>query len=214
MSKAYDRYPSNSSYWTFDTGDFHYEPVQTGRAFDLEVSKQLGDDKRKYVNGHHGQGAKSRRYAGIQEGYSDAPDIIEGLHRTNGIIDETIKFITHSMGGVYGDGYVAGIRKYLNEHPSLKEQVKITLIADFDPYQGDEIDNDGKIKKQEFLHKGKGSMTGWLANKKEGGEGNYEYYQSLTSGDHSIFSFFGDISKLQEGTYTWNSNTHRWEQKK
>jgi RHS repeat-associated protein len=199
-----------------DYGDVHYQyngPVQTGKAFDLEVSKQLGDDHRMYVDGHHGQLARSRRGAGRDQGYSDAPAIIESLHRTNGVVDETIKIITHSMGSVYGDGYIEGITRYLNEHPELKKQVRITLVADFDPYQANTIKNDGKRKKQQFLHDG-GFFS--IANEKE--KGTYELYtnddekNSDNKGKHTIFSFFDDISKLAEGTYTWNETTQQWEQ--
>jgi len=209
--RIYSRYPDPDD-WPFDRGDYEVGPVQTGRAFDLEVSKQLRDDHLMYVDGHAGQRAGSRREAGKRQGYDDAPAIIESLHRTNGVIDESIKFITHSMGGVYGDGYIAGIRKYLDEHPELKKQVLISLVADFDAYQAATINNDGKTKKQQFTHKGKGSSTGWLANEKENGD--FEYYESPTKGDHSIFSFFDDISKLKEGTYKWNEQTQQWEYQK
>lgn len=197
-----------------DYGDVHYQysgPVQTGKAFDLDVSKQLGDDHRMYVDGHHGQLARSRRGAGREQGYSDAPAIIESLHRTNGVVDETIKIITHSMGGVYGDGYVKGIKKYLKEHSELKKDVKITLIADFDPYQASTIDNDGKTKKQQYLHHGKGSSTGWLANEKESSPENYELYESQTEGSHLTMSFINELKNLKEGTYTWNETTQEWE---
>ncbi|MEC5145781.1 DUF6443 domain-containing protein [Chitinophaga sp. 212800010-3] len=212
MRRVYDRQPSNSPYWPFDTGDYHYEAIQTGKAFDLEVSEKLGDNHRRYVDGHHGIGPNSRRMAGKEQGYTDAPDIIESLHRTDGVIDETIKVMTHSMGGVYGDGYIAGIKKYLDEHPELKRQVKITLVADFDPFQGNKIENDGKTKKQEFLHKGHGSLTGWLANKRE--KGDIDYRESTTIGAHTIFSFFDNIQSLQEGTYLWNAETGSWDLQK
>jgi hypothetical protein len=71
------------------------------------------------------------------------------------------------------------------------------------------IINSGKVKKQQFAHKGKGSSSGWLANKKE--KGDYEYYESPTEGSHSILTFFSEILKLQEGTYTWNEKTQQWE---
>ena len=189
--------------------DNHYEPVQTGRAFDLEVSQQLGDENRKYVHGGNIISSGERKSSGEDQGYSDAPDIIASLHRTGGIIDESIKFITHSMGGVYGDGYIAGIRKYLDKHPELKSQVSINLIADFDPFQANKIKNDGSVKKQQFTHKGKGSSTGWLANEEE--EGPHENNESSTNGSHSIFSFLNDIKNLQTGTYKWNEKTKKWD---
>ena len=51
---------------------------------------------------------------------------------------------------------------------------------------------------------------GWLANKEENCKVDVTT-NSGTSTDHSILSFFGDISKLQEGTYKWNEKKKRWE---
>lgn len=94
----------------------------------------------------------------------------------------------------------------------MAKQVKISLIADFDPYEASAIDNDGSIKKMQFLHKGKGSAAkmGWLANENE--KGAYEQiYNSSNPIDHSIMSFFNDISLLKEGTYKWNAITQQFE---
>lgn len=194
-----------------DPGAWTTQRVQTGKAFDLEVSKRLGDDNRHYVDGQVGGFASVRRKNGREQGYAEAATLIAGLHRTGGVIDETIKIITHSMGSVYGDGYVQGIKQYLNEHPDLKKQVKITLVADFDPFGASEIENDGIIKKQQYLHHGKGSLTGAVANEKEKDADNYELYESPTEGSHMIMSFFNEISNLKEGTYIWNEQTQQFE---
>ena len=112
------------------------------QAFDLDVSKRLNDDNRWYVHGGN-DFANGRRFDnGETKGYDDAPEIIESIRRTDGTF-ETIKIMTHSMGGFYGDGYVKGLKKYLNEHPELKKQVQITLVADFDPFMASGIKNDG-----------------------------------------------------------------------
>jgi RHS repeat-associated protein len=195
----------------FDPGEWRTERVQTGRAFDLEVSKQLHDEHRHYVDGSNGLYATARYRNGEEQGYREAAALIAGLHRTGGVIDETIKVITHSMGGIYGQGYIQGIQKYLKEHPDLKKQVKITLVADFDPFEASGIYNDGEIKKQQYLHHGKGSLSGRLANEKEGGAGNYELIESPSEGSHSIMTFFNDIGNLSEGVYKWNPGTQQWE---
>jgi hypothetical protein len=80
-----------------------------------------------------------------------------------------------------------------------------------DPFEASAIYNDGEIKKQQYLHHGKWSLTGGLANEKEGGPANYSLIQSETTGDHGIMSFYNEISNLKEGTYTWNSGTEQWE---
>jgi RHS repeat-associated protein len=185
-----------------------FEAEREVRAFDREVSNQLNDQNRRYVHGGNTEMPGDRYEEGIKKGYKEAEAIIESLHRTNGVIDETIKIITHSMGGVFGHGYARGIMQYLDEHPDLKKQVMISLIADFDPYQASKIINSGKVKKQQFTHKGKGSSTGWLANQKE--RGDFEYYESPTKGSHSILTFFDDITKLQAGTYKWDESAQEF----
>lgn len=192
-----------------DPGSWRTERVQTGRAFDLEVSKQLGDNHRMYIDGQSGYIDEFRSSNGTIRGYKDAPAIIESLHRTNGVIDETIKIITHSMGGVFGGGYLEGIKEYLNDHPDLKKQVSITLVADFDPYEASSIINDGSTKKQQFKHANNLNIAGlgWLANENEQGlDKSNITTNSGKSTDHSIFSFLNDISSLSEGTYKWNGN--------
>jgi len=177
------------------------------RAFDQEVSDQLGDQNRHYVHGGNSISSAARKGYGFLKGYSEAEAVIESLHRTNGVIDETIKIVTHSMGGAYGKGYVIGLKKYLDEHPELKKQVKITLVADFDPYQAGELSADPKLSTLQFKHEGQGSLTeaGWLANQDEQGLDKENIYTNTNNSvDHSILTFFNDISRLQEGTYKWD----------
>jgi RHS repeat-associated protein len=188
---------------------FNQQHEVLDKAFDLDVSNQLGDNHRKYIHGGNNIIPEVRSSNGYFKGLQDAPDIIESLHRTNGVIDESIKMVTHSMGGLYGDGYMQGIMTYIQRHPYLASQVQITLVADFDPFQAGEIYNNGKIKKLEFIHKGHGSLSGGLANQKE--KGTLTYTTSATKGDHSIMTFFDNIKKLEEGTYKWNEDKGEWQ---
>lgn len=111
--------------------------------------------------------------------------------------------------GVFGGGYLEGIKEYLNDHPDLKRQVSITLVADFDPFGAGSITNDGSIKKRQYKHSNDMNILGlgWLANESE--QGLHESSITTNSGrstDHSIFSFMNDISSLSEGTYKWNGS--------
>ena len=115
------------------------------------------------------------------------------------------------MGAVFAAGYVAGIHKYLYEHALLKKQVKITLVADFDPYEASYIFNNGAIKEQVFRHAGHGSITGGIANEYKNNSENYELFNSQTEGSHLLQSFVNEISRLTEGTYTWNADSELWE---
>ena len=83
------------------------------------VMDKLGDHHSKYIDGggnvfkgYHpiidllapglaGVGAADRQGAGYNEGSEEAAAVIESLHRTNGVIDESIKVIAHSMGAAY-----------------------------------------------------------------------------------------------------------------
>ncbi|OMP80497.1 hypothetical protein [[Flexibacter] sp. ATCC 35208] len=188
-------------------------------SFDGMVMDQLNDHKPQYYDGSMGgyhplaEGkrfsslARGRESFGYGFGKRDAKSIIESLARDkNGNIIETIKIITHSMGGAFGKGLVKALKEYIKEN-HLERQVKITLVADFDPYQAGDLTADADIKTMQFIHKNNWNISGmgWLANERE--KGDVETPQSKSpSSDHTIFSFFADISQLAEGTYKWNGS--------
>lgn len=88
-----------------------------------------------------------------------------------------------------------------------QKQIKITLVADFDPYQAGDIPADPDIKTQQFKHDNPWNIfgLGWLANEDEPGADQVSVDKNDNS-DHSIFSFFNDINKLEEGTYKWDGS--------
>ncbi len=193
--------------------------------FDVQVMNKLNDHKAEYYDGadggwhplRFGTGmdpayecvsckASGRFDLGHKSGRAEAAKIIASLQRDkNGSITETIKIITHSMGGAYGKGFVAALREYIQTLPeNIKRQVKIEQVIDFDPYEGSSLTADGETPTFQFIH------YGLLANERE--KGKVEQKVSNSSSDaHSIFSFFSDISQLQEGTYKWNEKTRRWD---
>lgn len=198
--------------------------------FDTSVMNRLGDSRAIYRDGASGgtfglasddpigiNTARGRIRNGYAQGKRDAETIINNLARdkTTGEIIETIKIITHSMGGAYGKGYVRALKKYISTLPEEQQrQIRITLVADFDPLQAGSLSADPDIFTQQFTHKkGKGKKDsdglGWLANEMQ--EGVDEYYESGTEARHSIFTFFDNISNLQEGTYSYNKKTKEWE---
>jgi hypothetical protein len=118
---------------------------------------------------------------------------------------ETIKIITHSMGGAYGKGYVKALKAYIAKKGY--ENVLITLVADFDPYQASALEAEDNVYTQQYTHKKKwDSMLWWLANQIQDGLSDEDYHEDEGQGDHSITTFFNDISTLQEGTYKWNGS--------
>jgi RHS repeat-associated protein len=180
------------------------------RSFADDVSTQLSDNNQKFVHGGNDPWAMDRRSSGEDKGYEAAEAIIAGLHRTGGVIDETIKIITHSMGGAYGKGYVEGLKRYIKEN-GLEKDVRITLVADFDPYQGGSTKADDDIKTMQFIHYGS------IANHKQKGK-NVDFRDTKATEDdakkHSLLSFFADIGTLQEGIYNYNETTKKWELQK
>jgi len=197
------------------------------RSFDNEVMDQLNDHHTpRYYDGSGGgwhpffigrttNFAFGREEMGYDRGKEDAATIIANLERDkSGNIIETIKIVTHSMGGAYGSGFVRALKEYIRTLPiEQQKQIKITLIADFDPYDASDFTADPNIKTEQFKHKGNGNITGmgWLANEDEKGLDKKNIHTNTgTSTDHTIFSFFNDISSLSEGTYKWDNTQQTW----
>ncbi|TAM92957.1 MAG: hypothetical protein EPN39_21205 [Chitinophagaceae bacterium] len=72
-------------------------------------------------------------YSNSTEGRRYAEDILESLHKTNGEIDESLKIVSHSMGGAYAKGYVNAILDYAKGHNIAG--VIVAFEADFAPFQ-------------------------------------------------------------------------------
>ena len=196
------------------------QPIYETReiAFDKSVMNQLNDHNAKYYDGSGGgwhpfnestrlsSSAAGRMVLGYVQGKEDAEGIIANLARDkSGNIVETIKIITHSMGGAYAKGLITALKEYIKTLPAeQQQQIKIEQVVDFDPYQGGDITADDETPTFQFIH------YGLLANEKE--KGKVEQKPSNSSSNaHSIFSFFSDISQLQEGTYKWNEQTQKWD---
>jgi RHS repeat-associated protein len=207
-----------ADYWR--NGDIH---------FDTMVMDKLNDHytPRYYDGSHGGKGgilnpsrgsnlrSYNRQFNGYGQGMKDAESIIKNLARdqTTGEIIETIKIVTHSMGGAYGKGFVKALKDYISTLPKeMQRQIKITMVADFDPFQAGSLEADPEIYTQQFSHiKKKGRKDsdghGSLANERQKGDDYYR--EDENESGHSIFLFLNDIDRLQEGTYKWNGSS--WE---
>ena len=172
----YDIMPPHEKYWTtsvrktdpkkvslFNLSGEYYVSLQ----FDKIIMQILKDfHKPQYYDGSVGgwhpifddkrfsATAKGRYVKGFEQGLMDAKSIIDNLARDkSGNIIETIKVVTHSMGGAYGKGLVAALKVYINTLPiALQKQIKITLVVDFDPFQAGDIKADPDIKTLQFKH--------------------------------------------------------------
>lgn len=175
------------------------------------VMNRLGDHNARYVDGggnffkgNHplmslllpglsGVGAEDRRGAGYSQGMNEAAAVIESLHRTGGVIDESVKVITHSMGGAYGKGYIQAILDYAKQHEIAG--VNVAFEADFAPFQTGQQKAVKGVKTLQYSHDesvaGNDPISGAI--------------QMDTSKDkeqkHSIFSFMSQISTLPAGNY-------------
>jgi len=176
-------------------------------AFDKAVMNQLGDYNAKYKDGALGGlwgigkgnlNPRWREMEGRVAGKNDAKEIIENLARDkNGNITESIKIISHSMGGAYAKAYAQAILDYAKKHKI--EGVKIAFEADFAPFQPWDqkaVQDPSMGTTFQFSHSndmvaGNESMPG--ANKIDTNEDKNQI--------HSIFSFINQISKLPAGKY-------------
>jgi RHS repeat-associated protein len=176
--------------------------------FDSFVMAQLGDYNAMYRDGSIGGYAglanpgalrsSVRKSNGTSQGEVDAATIIENLERDEGgNIIESIKIISHSMGGSYAKGYAEAILQYAKKHDI--KGVLIAFEADFAPYQSAEqkaVKDDTKGPTLQFSHD-EDSVAG--NDPIKGAE------QKDTSDDkeqgHSIFDFYNQIKKLPSGNY-------------
>ncbi|WP_243403409.1 hypothetical protein [Sphingobacterium haloxyli] len=175
QNKGNYNFYGSRDYWTNGTSNFDYA-----------VQNQLNDHSKPiYRDGALGgwfgmatdqvgllkydaNTASGRSNAGYDQGLKDAGRIISNLARnSSGEIVETIKIVTHSMGGAYGKGYVKALQKYISGlSKEEQKQIKISLVADFDPYQASNLMADPSIKTMQFIHKNRWNILGmgWLAN--------------------------------------------------
>ena len=188
---------------------FTTDKTQQGNAkywggFDKAVMRQLNDDNKIYRHGGTSLSTGFRVLDGYGQGQKDAEQILKSITDENGNPKETIKIITHSMGGAYGKGYVLALKKYIKKNGY--KNVLITLQADFDPYQASNLSSIDNVYTMQFTHKKKGDGNyPWLANQKQNNLEDESYHEDKSKGSHNITSFFGDISKLKEGTYLYNN---------
>jgi RHS repeat-associated protein len=115
--------------------------------FDQNVMDHLGDQNALYKDGSGGGmsgiftafglvgvslDASSRIAAGASQGQLDAASIIANLTRDkSGNIIESIKVITHSMGGAYAKGYIQAILDYAKKNNIVG--IVVAFEADFAP---------------------------------------------------------------------------------
>jgi RHS repeat-associated protein len=186
----------------------HYE-------FDEAVMNQLGDHNALYRDGSSRPGhsggiggifghaenlsPEKRERNGGEQGNLDAESIIANLARDkSGNIIESIKIISHSMGGAYAKGYIKALLAYAKEHKIAG--VKIAFEADFAPFQPTQqkaVEDENMGATFQFSH----SDDDVAGNDAEPGAIQMDTRKDKKQ-DHAIATFtINDILNLPAGSY-------------
>lgn len=173
--------------------------------FNTAVMAHFGDWNARYYDGSLGgplgfsmnMGSKSRYDVGYISGLRDAKKIISQLARdANGNITESIKVISHSMGGAYAKGFLQALVEYIKNHPRECNGISLSEY-DFAPYQPYSQKAVEGVDTYQYSHKN----DDWAGNTAIKGAQQME-----TSDDdkgHSITSFFDYINSLPPGNYKY-----------
>ena len=171
-------------------------------AFANATMKHLNDNNAMYIDGSVGgwsniannRSAAYRMSRGQDQGELDAANIIKSISDKDGNLIETIKIITHSMGGAYAKGYVKSLLEYFKKNNISTDFLEFE--ADFAPYQPTKQQVNPEVDVYQFSHN-KDRIAG--KDKIEGAE-----YMD-TSGDkkqgHGINTFMEQIKNLPAGRY-------------
>ncbi|MDB5150144.1 MAG: hypothetical protein JWQ57_4164 [Mucilaginibacter sp.] len=146
--------------------------------------------------------ASDRMSAGHDQGEIDAGAIINSLARTHGVITESIKVITHSMGAAYAKGLITAIVEYAKVHPEECRGLSITEY-DFAAYQQKHLSAIPGVPLYQYDNNGDlvvGIVGG--GHRKEKGQVGGDSDVNSDEG-HSITDFMSAVSSLELGTYKY-----------
>ena len=131
-----------------------------------------------------------RKFVGEINGKTYAKTIFSDITDKNGNINESIKIISHSMGGAYAKGFISSLVEYmtLNDIPLST----IEFEADFAPFQPKSQDAIFSIKTFQFSHSddfiaGDDAINGAIYNSSNYGD---------AKAAHSISSFYIEFNQL------------------
>lgn len=174
--------------------------------FNTAVMAHFGDWNARYYDGSLGgplgfsmnMGSKSRYDVGYISGLRDAKKIISQLARdANGNITESIKVISHSMGGAYAKGFLQALVEYIKNHPRECNGISLSEY-DFAPYQPYSQKAVEGVDTYQYSHKN----DDWAGNAAIKGAQQMETSDDDDKG-HSITSFFDYINSLPPGNYKY-----------
>ena len=162
-----------------------------------------------YCNGHSLFSA-NRISEGYKQGYSDAGKIIKASK------GESLKFVTHSMGGAYGKGFVNGMKAWAEDNNKTLPQIE--YVFDIAPFDSDEltVPSDLKVNTIQVTH----TDDPIAECQKEKGISEDNYHKSYsgnvlnfsTAFGHGIKTFLTDIMKWLPESQIPSFNMNQWEQ--
>lgn len=201
-------WPRSDRYWS-SSGDFaHAVMNQLNDRNAIFIDGSMGGFSNTFAHatflGGLGNVSPANRYnAGYVRGKRDAAKLIGLLSP-----DETLKIVTHSMGMVYGKGYVQAIMEYIRNSKDPKiRKVLISLVVDIDPFQAASAYGEAHpdIYTQQFWHNG-----GWFGMADEVQYGVDENNEDESQKSHALRTFLGDIRDIQEGLYVWDEKNQKF----
>ena len=189
---------------------------------DKTVMNRIGDHHARYYDGASGGWANTatrgpltgsnlfagnRRRAGMRQATKDAGSIIGGMEK-----GESIKVVTHSMGGAYGKGFIKGIEKYAKQNDI---KVNIEFEVDLAPFQPEHQTAVEGVRTIQVSHEGD-AVANTLQNdgEIEGAEVNYTREgESYSMDEHSVTTFDGEVDTYVPERQHNASGSSTWEQK-
>lgn len=146
-----------------------------------------------------------RMGVGYVKGKLNVEEIIKGLARTGGVITEPLIMATHSMGGIYGRGFLDAVIEFVKNNPAECKGLSIS-VYDFDPYQAKYMEEVYGVSITQIIHDGTVADQKVQGTEEDGGSVKY-IDDTKNSNSHSIQSFLRSYDKLKSGTYVWNGKT-------
>ena len=190
---------ASSRYWNTKYGQFdeaikaHFNDNKKPLYYDGSLGGIFALSKRLATSNYN---PFIRYWAGYNKGEKEVENILSTLERNKeGYIVESIKIVTHSMGGAYGKGFLQAIMDYISKNPEIYSGLKISEY-DFAPFQSYLQKSVKGVDTYQLSHLF--DFVAW--NLDIQGSTQIPTISKLNKG-HSIDDFYEYIISLPEGKY-------------
>ncbi|MBO9571606.1 MAG: hypothetical protein J7497_05280 [Chitinophagaceae bacterium] len=222
--RTYEKYDAGTKWTKGAFGKWqeeHFTMTRETYAFDRAVMDHFKDKKSLYRDGSMGGttgilfngssvNVSDRISDGSKQGAMDAPTIFANLIRDKNLnVTESIKIVTHSMGGAYAKGYIQALVDYAKKHPELARGLQMAEY-DFAAFQQNKLSAVPGVPLFQFDNEGDGVVDGIFGAlngshhaKQKGRQENGSNDNVNPNGGHSIMDFKSAIESLPVGTYIY-----------